>query len=402
MRRFGRLVASVAAACSACAFLGAALLAAEPPAARRAGSSGGRALHASLRNEADRAILRGLRYLEAVQGADGAWKAFGRPDAAITALAGKCFAQDRRYGPRHEVTQRALRFVLQFRQPDGGIYPPDSVLKNYYTSVALMFLASLSSDVPSVAEPIRAAQRFLKGLQWAEHRKDDSGRPVTQEHPWYGGAGYGRSRRPDLSNTQMMLEALHQSGLPPTDPVYRRALRFISRCQMLSHTNDQPFAAGVDDGGFIYTPANGGESKAGYATVGGRRILRTYGSMTYAGFKSMLCAKVDRNDPRVRAALGWIRKYYTLDKNPNMPWANSKDGLFYYYHVFAKALHAWGEDFIVDASGVRHNWREELIRKLISLQRPEGFWVNESDRWYEGNPHYVTALAILAMQTALR
>jgi hypothetical protein len=36
----------------------------------------------------------------------------------------------------------------------------------------------------------------------------------------------------------------------------------------------------------------------------------------------------------VRAALDWIRRHWTLDHNPNMPDARSKEGLFYFYHVF--------------------------------------------------------------------
>ena len=123
--------------------------------------------------------------------------------------------------------------------------------------------------------------------------------------------------------------------------------------------------------------------------------------MTYAGFKSMLYADVDRDDVRVRRAWDWIRRHYTLDRNPNMPHAQSEQGLYYYYHVFARALHAWGEPAVTDTHGVPHRWREELCEKLISLQRSDGSWMNEQDRWYEGNPHLVTAYAILAMQTAL-
>jgi squalene-hopene/tetraprenyl-beta-curcumene cyclase len=115
----------------------------------------------------------------------------------------------------------------------------------------------------------------------------------------------------------------------------------------------------------------------------------------------MLYARVDRNDVRIQRALDWIRRHYTLDHNPNMPQAQSKQGLFYYYHVFARALHAWGERIIVDARGEPHHWRAELCEKLVSLQRAEGLWVNEQDRWYEGNPHLVTAYAILSLQTAL-
>ena len=85
-----------------------------------------------------------------------------------------------------------------------------------------------------------------------------------------------------------------------------------------------------------------------------------------------------------------------------MPGAQSKQGLYYYYNVFAKALQAWGQDTIVDAEGKKHNWREDLIAKLVSLQRQDGTWLNEADRWYEGNPHYITALAVLSMQSALQ
>ncbi len=198
-----------------------------------------------------------------------------------------------------------------------------------------------------------------------------------------------------------MLEALHQSGLSDDDPVYRKAMVFVSRCQMLDATNDQPFVTGSDDGGFVYTPVGGGESKAGTIVVEGKPRLRSYGSMTYAGFKSMLYARVDRDDVRIQRAMDWIRRHFTLDHNPNMPGAQSRQGLYYYYHVFARALQAWGEETIKDAQGVPHRWRAELCEELLARQRDDASWVNEEDRWYEGNPHLVTAYAVLALQTAL-
>jgi squalene-hopene/tetraprenyl-beta-curcumene cyclase len=266
-------------------------------------------------------------------------------------------------------------------------------MRNYHTSVAIMALAATKN--PAHASTIRNAQQFLKKLQW------DAGEGHETSSAFFGGQGYGRHKRPDLSNTQLMLEALHQSGLPSDDPVYQKAMVFISRCQMLGATNDQPFAESVDDGGFVYTPANGGESKAGTDVVDGRPRLRSYGSMTYAGFKSMLYANLGRDDVRVQRALQWIRRHYTLDHNPNMPHAQSKEGLYYYYHVFARALSVWGEESIVDANEVPHAWRTELCERLLSLQREDGSWVNEEDRWFEGNPDLVTAYAVLSLQTAL-
>ena len=369
-----------------CALVGAASLAApvpvdDPP------------LDLQLKLKTHEAIDKALTYLVASQGADGGWEAFGRSHPAITALVVKCLVQDEDYGPKHPAARRGLEFVLRYVQPDGGIYVPGEGMRNYHTSVVLMALAATKD--PTHSRLIKNAQNFLKKLQW------DDGEGHEASSSWYGGQGYGRGKRPDLSNTQLMLEALAQSGLPTDDPVYRKAMVFVTRCQMLGSANDQSFASGSEDGGFIYSPVNRGESKAGTDVVDGKVRLRSYGSMTYAGFKSMLYANVDRSDVRVQRAFSWIRRHYTLDHNPNMPHARSRQGLYYYYHVFARALRAWGEEAVLDARGVPHRWRAELCEKLLSLQQQDGSWVNEEDRWYEGNPHLVTAYAVLAMQTAL-
>lgn len=353
----------------------------------------GPAIDLGLRVKAQASVAKALKYLAAGQGEDGGWEAFGRSHPAITALVVKCLMQDEHYGPNHPIAKRGLDFVLRFVQPDGGVYVPGEGMRNYHTSVALLAL-SAQKDAAHAAT-IKNAQRFLKRLQW------DAGEGHETSSTFYGGQGYGKHKRPDLSNTQLMLEALHQSGLPADDPVYRKALVFVSRCQMLGRSNDQTFADESVDGGFVYTPVGGGESKAGTEVVAGRPRLRSYGSMTYAGFKSLLYANVDRNDARVQGAIAWIRRHYTLGHNPNMPETKSKQGLYYYYHVFARAMYAWGEKSIRDVDGISHNWRGELAEKLMSLQRPDGSWVNEEDRWFESNPHLVTAYAVLAIQTLL-
>ncbi|MEK6676935.1 MAG: hypothetical protein AABZ47_14940 [Planctomycetota bacterium] len=356
-------------------------------------SIAGAAMDPMLAQKTREAIHRGLTYLVASQSSDGGWQAFEKTHPAITALAINALSDDPRFGPNHPAVSRAIECLLRFEQADGGIYAEADGQPNYHTSVALMALAALKD--PKHADRIRKAQGFLRKIQW------DDGEGYEASSPWYGGQGYGKHKRPDLSNTQMMVEALHASGLAEDDPAYKKAATFISRCQMLSATNDQPFAAGQGDGGFVYTPANGGESMAGTEVVNDRPRLRSYGSMTYAGFKSLLYAKVDRGDPRIQAAVEWIRRNYTLDQNPNMPGEQSREGLYYYYHVFARAMQTWGEDIFSDGQGLPHSWRNELAEKVISLQRGDGSWVNEKDRWFEGNPHLVTAYAILALQAAL-
>src|SRR5690606_30111609 len=136
--------------------------------------------------------------------------------------------------------------------------------------------------------------------------------------------GYGSHSRPDLSNTSFLADALEALGNGPEDPALQRMLIFVSRCQNLETEHNQTkFPPLNPDGGFYYTIAAGGSSQAGTLPNGG---LRSYGSMTYAGLKSMIFAGVDKDDPRVKAAAAWARQHYTLDENPGMGDA----GLYYY------------------------------------------------------------------------
>ncbi len=340
--------------------------------------------------EAARLCARGAKYLLAAQEADGGWRSQSGP--GISCLVLKALIQEPTVGPKHAAVKRGIEFVLKSQHEDGGIYSSEGLLKNYESSVALSMFAVLKDQ--TYAKQIAALQKYLKDLQW------DEGEGKSPDDPYYGGAGYGREKRPDLSNTQMMLEALQDSGLPPDDPAYKKALVFISRCQMLGETNDQPFARGSTQGGFIYSPVNTGESKAATITVDGRTELRCYGSMTYAGFKSMLYAGLTKQDPRVQAALDWIKRYWTLEQNPNMPEAQSDQGLFYYYHVFGRALAALGEPVIQDKTGREHEWRVELVERLKKIQHDDGSWVNTADRWMEGDPSLTTAYSMLALQAA--
>jgi len=38
----------------------------------------------------------------------------------------------------------------------------------------------------------------------------------------------------------------------------------------------------------------------------------------------------------------------------------------------------------------------------VALQRPDGSWVNEADRWMEGDPNLVTAYSVIALQIATK
>jgi len=330
------------------------------------------------------AIERGAAYLIAQQKADGSW---GDEKAAV-GVTGLC-AQALLAGGKtlaDEPVRKAVAFLAKAQQSDGGIYD-DGGVANYTTSIAVMVLAK--ADRQAYAEPIRKAVAYLTQHQWDETES------VDKADARYGGAGYGKHERPDLSNTQFFADALQAAGVPKDDPAWARMVIFVSRSQARSESNDGKFV-GTDDGGMIYTPYGGGESKAGDVDLpDGRKGLKSYGSMTYAGFKTFLYADVSRDDPRVLAALDWIRRHWTFEENPEL----GQQGLYYYYHTVAKALQAWGEAQVLDARRQPHDWRAELTEAILRRQKDDGSWINANDRWFEGMPLVPTSEAIMALSS---
>lgn len=332
----------------------------------------------------EQVVTKGINFL-AVKGqaVDGSYTKANGP--GITGLVVAGILRNGRK-PGDPAVAKSLKYLEGFIQPDGGIYGKESFHKNYETCICILAFTEANKD-GRYDKTLKKADAFIKGIQWDESEgkaKDDVN---------YGGAGYGRSARPDLSNTAFLMDALKATGNDENSEAIKRALIFVSRCQNLeTEHNTTRFAAKNPDGGFYYTPVGeSGNSQAGVDEKTGG--LRSYASMTYAGLKSMIYAGVKPSDPRVKAALTWLQKHYDLKENPGMGQA----GLFYYYNTFAKALSATGQDEFVDEKGTKHDWRKELIAELASRQRADGSWANDEKRWMEGDANIVTAYALLAL-----
>jgi squalene-hopene/tetraprenyl-beta-curcumene cyclase len=325
---------------------------------------------------------KGIAYFKSAQAEDGSFSAEAGPGVTAIATAGLLASGVDADEP---VVAKALAYLQTFIHPDGGIYPDGSTHKNYETCVSIMAFHR-ANERGKYDELLKNAEAFIRGEQW------DEGEGLTPKDLAYGGAGYGGSSRPDLSNTSFLIDTLHLLGESPEDPAIQRALAFVSRCQNLdTKANDSEFADKNPDGGFYYTIAAGGSSMAGTTDNGG---LRSYGSMTYAGLKSMIYAGVGQDDPRVEAASKWIAKNYTLDENPGM----GPSGLYYYYHTFAKALSALGDAELTDDDGAAHNWKQDLVDALAKRQQADGSWINKDQaRWLENDPNLVTGYVLLAL-----
>jgi squalene-hopene/tetraprenyl-beta-curcumene cyclase len=330
------------------------------------------------------AIAKGVEFLVKTQAEDGSWV---KGNVGISALCADSLLSGGKT-IKDEPVRKAIEFLLKNQKPEGGIFD-DSGLDNYTTSLAICAL--VKADAKAYSKQIAKAVEFLLAHQWGatenvdemNYRKD--GAKKVED----GGAGYGKNKRPDLSNTQFFVDALRAADLPKNDPAWTKVIIFISRCQASSETNDleagEHALVTQDDGGFFYTCAANGISVAGTVDLpGGKKGLRSYGSMTYAGFKSLLYAHLDPSDARAKAALEWIRNHWTFQENPEL----GQQGLYYYYRTAAKALKAYSEvtktDTLLDARKRTHDWRAEMTAALIARQHDDGAWYNDSDRWFEG------------------
>lgn len=333
-------------------------------------------------------VEKALKYLSGAQKEDGSFAPnprFGEPGltALITAaLIRNGIASD------NPAVAKGLKYLESKVQKDGGVYNQGQ--SNYMTCLAIMVFKEANTG-GKYDKIIEAAVKYVKSLQFADG--------LTEKDASFGGAGYDKPSpkgRPDMSNTHFMVEALLAAGVSKDDPSIKRAMVYVSRSQNLASEefNTLAFAkkAGEDDkGGFVYNLSDAENPKSPKITAEGG--LRSEGGMTYAGLKSFLYAGVAKDDKRVKAAIEWVRKHYTVTENPGQ----KDSGLYYYYHTFAKAMDALGEDPFTDAKGVKHDWRQELFDELKKKQKDNGSWANSNGAFLESLPELATAFAILAI-----
>ena len=338
----------------------------------------------------DKVAQKAAKFLQSTQDKNGGWSTDKTPGVTGIALTG--LLKTGQATPQDPVGQKALKYIESLVNPEkkhiAGKDPKNQLL-NYVTSINVMALVEANQGDKYKAI-IGDAVTFLKKLQWDE----EEGKDPTSD--FFGGAGYDSKSRPDLSNTQTFLDALKAAGIGPDDPAMKKALVFVNRCQNLKgEHNDRPWAKLINDGSFIYTAAAGGATKVVDQPLE-NGALPGYGSMTYAGVKSMIYCGVSKDDPRIKKAHEWIQNNYSVDKNPGMPEVRSQWGLYYYYNTMAKSLDALGVDYVVDAKGVKHDWRKDITEALAKRQRPDGSFHNVPN-WMEADENLVTGYALMAL-----
>ena len=373
-----------------------------PPVAKSARPTTSPATATSFVTEADAALDKAAGFLLSRQAADGSWM----KTPAVTALDvyAVAVAPGRSRPEMAAAIRRGLDFVTAHAQPDGSIYNTEvRDYPSYSTAICTVVLAQFNR--PRDAAVIRAARDYLLAGQFSDAAKDGLA---------YGGIGYGSGSRPDLSNTSWALEALYLTDHLDREPfakdpakakqadlAWERAVKFLEQCQNLKSVNHQVWVADDPDnrGGFVYKPVYGDPIGAERGGEKDRSDLtpHSYGSMTYAGVKSLIYAKLTRDDPRVKAATEWVSRHYTFDENPGMKEA----GLYYYLLASAKALTVLGQDELTLSDGTKRRWRQDLVHAVVRRQQPDGSWRNTNNRWWEKMPELSTGYSAMALAAAV-
>ncbi|MCE9531188.1 MAG: terpene cyclase/mutase family protein [Planctomycetes bacterium] len=331
------------------------------------------------------AVAKGGAFLKSTQAADGSWgtgpTATGMTGIVVTSLLKSGLTPD------DPAVAKALKFIeTLIDEKDGHIAGPNSKVggHNYPTCINLIALATADPEWKKYGKAIEKAAAYLIKLQW------DESEGKKPEEVIYGGAGYGGGTRPDLSNTHFFLDALMAAKVPTTDPAFKKALIFVSRCQNFkSEFQDQPWAGKINDGSFIYTAA--GDTRGATPDDGTRP---GYGSMTYAGMKCLIQSGISKEDARVKKSLDWLKTHYSVDVNPGMPEGSGPRGLYYYLWTMANSLTVLGEEEFMSADGVKHIWRNDITSSLVNRQKKDGSWSNDISNWMETNPDLCTAYAL--------
>ena len=340
-------------------------------------------------------LIRGLDWLVKQQSADGGWNSttYGqlKDGAAVTALALSAISHaDDDWRKAHRQTiERGFGFLDRGLAKRGTIASPDGTL-DFPTYAAALWLMAGRRFGPDEQSQSRR-QIVIDYLLNAQVAK---ARGFEPDSPSYGGWDFlGRddaraiTTGTNMSITCYVVEALagvrsQESGVrsQAIDLAMGLAKAYVLRCQQA-------------DGGFAFTcePASL-NNKAAYRDEKLKQP-RPYGTATCDGVRALVACGLKPTDEPVAKGLTWLANRPGLEIVPGFEGLAAEFGWqrglrYYYYASLSKVL-----PHLPDR-GVR---TAALHEQLLSQQKPDGSWTNESDRMRENDPLVATPLALEAL-----
>ena len=164
----------------------------------------------------------------------------------------------------------------------------------------------------------------------------------------FGGWGYGATA--DGAHFNWVVYALYaakQWGLDVPSETWKRAEEWIRSNQ-------------TETGGWLYNRVEHGSPWA----------EGVYGSMTATGLWTLRAFGVPVEDPQVQKGLEWIKKHWSLTRNPG---ANS------WHHYYFVTLQRFCDISPKQDTLVGHDWYQDIASMFVAEQQPDGRWIDHED-----------------------
>ncbi|WP_250846789.1 DUF4159 domain-containing protein [Aquisphaera insulae] len=304
------------------------------------------------RDEVERSIREGVRYLKQQQRADGSWH-----DAVDDARTGTTSLVTLALLTAGETTDSpTIRSALGFLRRFG----PDDLNSTYAIALQTMVFAA--------AEPDKDLLRIANNAGWLETAQIRADDPV----PWPGSWSYSRSKRSqpgDNSNTQYALLGLNaavEAGVPVKPEVWALARGYWERSQKL-------------DGAWTYKPDLEARSAsmtcAGLSSLVITGLKRSQGMESLRGDEIVNCGKVGSGSRGLQQGIDWLASHFQVGQNVG----NGQQWKYYYLYGLERAGRLAGIRFFGN-----HDWYRLGAEELVHDQnRLGGYWEGvlvEADR----------------------
>ncbi len=313
------------------------------------------------REEVERAIRDGVRFLKLQQRDDGSWPDVegGEAKSGTTSLVTLALLTAGEK-PDSPTIRKALGLLRRLG--------PDDLRSTYAIGLQTMVFAA--------AEPERDQLRIAANVDWLERAQIRPGDPVF----WPGSWSYSDSKRAkngDNSNTQYALLGLHAAsevGVPVKPEVWLLARNYWEGCQK-------------NDGSWAYTPDSPASSAS--MTCAGVSSLIISGLQRFQGQEYLQdgqirnCGKGGLN-PKLIRGIDWLARNFYVSQN----FGGGQQWKFYYLYGLERAGRLAGIRFFGS-----HDWYRVGAEQFVHDQNKlGGFW---QGALIESNPILATSFAIL-------
>jgi hypothetical protein len=303
------------------------------------------------RDEVERAIREGVRYLKSQQRPDGSWSDVeNEAKTGTTSLITLALLT-----AGEKVDSAPIRKALDYLRG----YGPNDLKSTYAIALQTMVFAA--------AQPENDQLRIANNVTWLERAQIKPADPVK----WAGSWTYSDSKRTrpgDNSNTQYALLGLHAAtevGVPVKPAVWELARAYWERSQK-------------PNGGWAYTPDSTNQTAsmtcAGVSSLIITGLRRFQGQEFLQGDTIQNCGKGGIN-PRLQAGINWLAEHFYVSQN----FGNGQQWKYYYLYGLERAGRLSGLRFFG-----QNDWYRKGAEELVHEQNKfGGYWsgaLNEADK----------------------